>query len=246
MAKRAMTPEAKALKATAIIDKAAEMFFSLEYEKIKMSDIAKHMGMSNGILFVYFKTKEALFFSLLCREYEKRLARLKEMAKEIPIRSFDDFKNLVMKELMELVEHNPLYVRLESMRIAVFEKNVDPETMLNQKIKLYQLMQELVDNICAWEALSPEDVMEVLQAEASIITGCKLSATLPAEVVEIIEKNGMEGFKRNFKDDVRHTMLCYLEGYHKHFNAASCNRAARLEDKDAESGVFLPTEVQDD
>ncbi|MHA7966473.1 TetR/AcrR family transcriptional regulator [Paenibacillus sp. CAU 1782] len=27
-----------------------------------MSDIAKRMGMSNGILFVYFKTKEALFF----------------------------------------------------------------------------------------------------------------------------------------------------------------------------------------
>lgn len=217
MAKRAMTPEAKALKAKAILDKAAEMFLSSEYEKIKMSDIAKQMGMSNGILFVYFKTKEALFFSLLCREYEKRLARLTEMAKEIPVRSFDDFKNLVMNELMELVEQNPLYIKLESMRTAVFEKNVDPETMLNQKINLYKLMSELVAIICASHALTQEDVMEILQAEASIITGCKLSATLPAEVVDIIEKNGLDGLQRNFKDDVRKTMICYLDGYNKNY-----------------------------
>ncbi|QDY82640.1 TetR/AcrR family transcriptional regulator [Paenibacillus polymyxa] len=219
MAKRAMTPEAKALKAKAIMDKAAEMFLSLEYEKIKMSDIAKQMGMSNGILFVYFKTKEALFFSVLCREYEKRLARLTEMAKEIPVRSFDDFKNLVMNELMELVDHNPLYVKLESMRTAVFEKNVDPETMLKQKINLYKLMSELVTIICASHAVTEEDVMEILQAEASIITGCKLTATLPAEVVDIIEKNGLDGLQRNFKDDVMKTMICYLDGYYKNFIA---------------------------
>ncbi|MFC4306294.1 TetR/AcrR family transcriptional regulator [Cohnella boryungensis] len=217
MAKRAMTPEAKALKAKAIMDKAAEMFLSSEYEKIKMSDIAKQMGMSNGILFVYFKTKEALFFSLLCREYEKRLARLTEIAEEMPIRSFDDFKNLVINELMELVDHNPLYIRLESMRTAVFEKNVDPETMLNQKINLYKLMLELVAIICASDAITPKDVTEILQAEASIITGCKLSATLPAEVVDIIEKNGLDGFQRDFKDDVLKAMICYLDGYYKNY-----------------------------
>ncbi|AIQ64689.1 transcriptional regulator [Paenibacillus stellifer] len=217
MAKRAMTPEAKALKAQAILDKAAEMFLSSEYEKIKMSDIAKQMGMSNGILFVYFKTKEALFFSLLCREYVKRLARLTEMVKGTPILNFNDFKMLVINELTELVDHNPLYIRLESMRTAVFEKNVDAETMLGQKMNLYKLMSELVSIICSHNALTQEDVMDILQAEASIITGCKLSATLPAEVIDIIEKNGLDGLKRDFKDDVLKTMICYLDGYLKNY-----------------------------
>ncbi|MBY9081593.1 TetR family transcriptional regulator [Paenibacillus sp. HN-1] len=217
MAKRAMTPEAKALKAQAILDKAAEMFLSSEYEKIKMSDIAKQMGMSNGILFVYFKTKEALFFSLLCREYEKRLARLTEMVKSMPILNFDDFKMLVINELTELVDHNPLYIRLESMRTAVFEKNVDAETMLSQKMNLYKLMSELVSIICSHNALTQEDVMDILQAEASIITGCKLSATLPVEVIDIIEKNGLDGLKRDFKDDVLKTIICYLDGYLKNY-----------------------------
>ncbi|GAB1154693.1 hypothetical protein YWY31_07180 [Paenibacillus illinoisensis] len=217
MAKRAMTPEAKALKAKAIMDQAAELILTSEYEKIKMSDIAKKMGMSNGILFVYFKTKEALFFSLLCREYEKRLASLTELVKEVSIHSFADFKHLLMTELKELIEDNALYIKLESMRTAVFEKNVDAETMLNHKLNLYTLMSELVTMICAENAVTPDDVMEILQAEASIITGCKLSATLPEEVMEIIKQNGLDGLQRNFNEDVLKTMRCYLDGYHMNY-----------------------------
>ncbi|MFE6076657.1 TetR/AcrR family transcriptional regulator [Paenibacillus sp. NPDC057886] len=219
MAKRAMTPEAKALKAKAIMDKAAEMILSSEYEKIKMSDIAKTMGMSNGILFVYFKTKEALFFCLLCREYEKRLASLTELVKKVSVQSFADFKDLLMTELMALIEDNPLYIKLESMRTAVFEKNVDAETMLTHKLNLYTLMSELVALICAEKAITSDDVMEILQAEASIITGCKLSAALPEEVIGIIKQNGLDGLQRNFKEDVLKTMSCYLDGYYNNYIA---------------------------
>lgn len=215
MAKRAMTAEAKALKAHAILDKAAEMFSNLEYEKIKMSDIAKEMNISNGILFVYFKTKESLFFSLLAREYEKRLYRLTELAKGTKINEFYDFKRLVMKELTELVDNNPVYIRLESMRTAIFEKNVDAETMLKEKINLYMLMKGFVSIVCENDTLTEFEVMDILQAEASIITGCKLSATLPIEVIDIIEKNGLEGLKRDFRKDVLDTMICYLDGYRR-------------------------------
>lgn len=216
-----MTAEAKAQKAQAILDKAAEMFISSDYEKIKMSDIAKAMGMSNGILFVYFKTKEALFFSLLCREYEKRLEHLTEMARARPIRIFDDFKTLVLKELTELADNNPLYIRLEAMRTAIFEKNVDTETMLKQKLNLYTLMMNLVSEICENNVLTQFEVMDILQAEASIITGCKLTATLPAEVIEIIEKNGLTGLRRDFKKDVLSTMKYYLDGYSKNHEEKS-------------------------
>ncbi|MNN91193.1 hypothetical protein D3C81_2092690 [compost metagenome] len=78
-------------------------------------------------------------------------------------------------------------------------------------------MSELVTIICDSHVITPEDVMEILQAEASIITGCKLSATLPKEVVDIIEQNGLDGLKRNFKEDVRKTMNCYLDGYYKNY-----------------------------
>ena len=213
MAKRAITEQAKALKAQTILDKAAEMFLSSEYDKIKMSEIAKSLNVSNGILFYYFKTKEALFFNLLCREYEKRLARLTEIAKESRINAFADFKSLVMKELVELVDTNPLYIRLEAMRTAILEKNVDAATMLKMKTGLYMQMMEMIAVICTNSPLYQDVIMDVLQAEASIITGCKLSATLPPEVIEIIEKNGLQGLKRDFRKDVIDTMKNYLDGY---------------------------------
>ena len=213
MAKRAITEQAKALKAQTILDKAAEMFLSSEYDKIKMSEIAKALNVSNGILFYYFKTKEALFFNLLCREYEKRLSRLTEIARESQINAFADFKNLVMKELVELIDTSPLYIRLEAMRTAILEKNVDADTMLKMKTSLYMQMMEMVAIICRNSPLNQEVIMDVLQAEVSIITGCKLSATLPPEVIDIIEKNGLEDLKRDFRKDVIETMKHYLDGY---------------------------------
>ncbi|MCM3172362.1 hypothetical protein [Paenibacillus sp. MER 99-2] len=56
-----------------------------------------------------------------------------------------------------------------------------------------------------------------LQAEASIITGCKLSATLPEEVNDIIKQNNLDGLQRSFKEDVLKTMNCYLDGYHMNY-----------------------------
>ncbi|ANY65632.1 transcriptional regulator [Paenibacillus sp. BIHB 4019] len=213
MTKRAMTDEAKALKAQAIIDKAAEMFASSEYDKIKMSDIAIAMNMSKGILFVYFKTKESLFFHLLCTEYEKRLIRLTEMIQASQIQKFDDFKDLVMTELIELVDHNPLYIRLEAMRSAVLEQNVDAELMLRLKTNLYAEMMKMTALICENNILDPSEVMDIFQAQGSIIIGCKLSSMIPAELEAIITENGLEGFKRDFKTDVLRTMKNYLDGY---------------------------------
>lgn len=114
-----------------------------EYEDIKMSDITKEMGLSNGIPFVYFKTKESLFFCLLVREYEKRLDRLSALARETTIQVFEDFRKLVIRKLLELVDGNPMYIRLESMGTAILEYNLDADTMLKEKLKLYTLMQGL-------------------------------------------------------------------------------------------------------
>ncbi|OMF45802.1 SDR family oxidoreductase [Paenibacillus peoriae] len=147
------------------------------------------------------------------REYEKRLNRLIEIIVESRIRDFDDFKHLLLTELSKLVEHNSLYIRLEAMRTIVLEKNVDAETMLMLKMNLYVQMRRMTTLICEHNALTETEVMDVFQAEASIITGCKLNATLSPEVVDIIEKQGMEGLKRDFKQDVLNTMQSYLEGY---------------------------------
>ena len=60
MGKRARTEQAKQARAQAILEKAKEMLLTTSYEQIKMADLAKSLGLSNGTLYVYFPNKEAL------------------------------------------------------------------------------------------------------------------------------------------------------------------------------------------
>lgn len=208
-----MTDEAKALRAQAILDKAAALFETHEYNQIKMSDIAKETKLSKGILFVYFKTKEALFFQLLCREYVKRLERFIEIISETQIKNLQDIKQLFLKELEEIIDKNPMYIRLEAIRTSVLERNIDSDTMLQSKLLLFQKLTEMTDLLCSNDVLNEAQVMDIFQAEAAIITGCKLTATLPDEVITIIENHNLHEFKRDFKTDVMNTMSFYLDGY---------------------------------
>ena len=53
-----MTEAAKREKANQILDIAAQLLLTTDYRKIRMIDLARKMGISNGIIYVYFKTKE--------------------------------------------------------------------------------------------------------------------------------------------------------------------------------------------
>lgn len=213
MAKRAMTEEAKLAKAEAILDKTQEMFMSTEYDQIKMSDIAKAMGISNGLLFVYFKTKETLFMCMLWREYEKRLDCLMGMAKKVAIQSYAGIKQLFMAELEILVDKNPLYIRLESMRSAIFEKNADLAVMINMKKQLFERTQEFTALVSESGVLTKGQLIDIFFTEAAIITGSKLGTDLPEDIKEIIGQLGVDGFIRDFRQDVTDAVSNYLDGF---------------------------------
>jgi AcrR family transcriptional regulator len=189
------------------------MFISIGYDKIKMSDLANDLGISNGLLYVDFKTKETLFMRLLCREYKKRLDDLTNMAARTVFESFDDIKQLFMTELKTLVITNPLYIGLESMRPAILEKNADLEMLFAMKKKLFERALELSTIICNSGIISERQVIDIFFMEAAIIIGCKLNSNLPVGVVEIVDRIGIEGFKRDFRDDVVNAVSCYLDGF---------------------------------
>lgn len=213
MAKRAMTEEAKLAKSEAILDMAKEMYLSTEYEKIKMSEIAKASGISNGLLFVYFKTKETLFMCMLWREYEKRLDYLMGMAKATAFKSYADVKLLFMTELEMLVDNNPLYIRLESMRSAIFEKNADLEVMFNMKKQLFERTQEFTALVSESGVLTQAQLIDIFFTEAAIITGSKLGTDLPDDIKDIIHQLGVDGFVRDFRQDVTTAVSCFLDGF---------------------------------
>ena len=72
--KRAISPEQKALRRQQILDAAGEMFAREQYEDVKLSVLARHVGITKPALYRYFRGKEVLFLAL----YEQEIARIIE------------------------------------------------------------------------------------------------------------------------------------------------------------------------
>ena len=213
MAKRAMTEEAKEIKANQILDQAANWLMQMDYETIKMLDLAKSMNISNGILYVYFRTKETLFLCLLWREYNKRLSYLEAKTEESNIVCFADIKQLLLDELEYLIDCNPLYIKLECMRSVILERNTDDGILFRMKKQLSERMDAWAERLSRSGGISKQQLVEIYLMESTILTGCKLRTDIPKNVLAIIGETGMESMKRNFKRDVVFGFLCFLDGY---------------------------------
>ena len=53
-----------------ILDAAANLFIHFGYDKTRVSDIAREIGVSKGVIYLHFDSKEALFEGLLIREMQ--------------------------------------------------------------------------------------------------------------------------------------------------------------------------------
>lgn len=60
----------KRMKADLILDKASEMFDSVGFEELKVSELAKEVGVSVGTIYSYFESKEGLHQACMKNDIE--------------------------------------------------------------------------------------------------------------------------------------------------------------------------------
>lgn len=72
--RRAMNDEQKEERKQAILTTAWQLFQTTPYEAVTISEVAEAAKMAKGTIFLYFKTKEALFLALLEQQLESWFA----------------------------------------------------------------------------------------------------------------------------------------------------------------------------
>jgi len=65
-----LNSEMKNMKRTLILERAAEMFEQQGYEEMKVSTLAKEVGVSVGSIYAYFDSKEGLYSAWVLKEIE--------------------------------------------------------------------------------------------------------------------------------------------------------------------------------
>ncbi len=80
-----LNTKVKNIKRNLILDEAMLMFEEFGYEDIKISELAKKIGVSVGTIYSYFKSKEELYGACVLAEIEKAYdAHKKLFAQDIP------------------------------------------------------------------------------------------------------------------------------------------------------------------
>ena len=97
--------EQKRLK---ILSVAAELFASLPFHKVILSDVAEAAGVGKGTLYTYFKSKEDLFLSVLYAGFTDLLERLRVRINEQPLSPSESLE-AVVHEFVTFAFQNPHY-----------------------------------------------------------------------------------------------------------------------------------------
>ncbi|MDF2572634.1 MAG: transcriptional regulator, TetR family [Sporomusa sp.] len=83
----ARPPQDPQIRITEILNAAEPLFYSKGYHETAISDIAKKLGVAQGTIYYYFKSKEELLEALINRELSDCMAKIKMMlhGNEIPL-----------------------------------------------------------------------------------------------------------------------------------------------------------------
>ncbi len=127
-----------------IIKSAVSAFSKYGFDKAKMEDISSESNISKGTLYLYFKSKEDLFFAI-CEDNNKKL---KDHLSLLFVRNKRDLmQNAEMfydnfQKLMD-IEDQKLYLEIIS------ECSRDPKLrklMLEQRLKIFNIVAEYLDH----------------------------------------------------------------------------------------------------
>ena len=106
------------VKRTLILEEAAKWFESVGYEHLKVSELAKNVGVSVGTIYGLFDSKEGLYFAYVRYQISKYVSALEQQMEEIgspeaQLRAVFEMKFKAMaakrRAVEECVYNNPLF-----------------------------------------------------------------------------------------------------------------------------------------
>ncbi|UTW58061.1 TetR family transcriptional regulator [Kordiimonas sp. SCSIO 12603] len=188
--KRAISPEQKALRRQQILDAAGEMFAREQYEDVKLSVLARHVGITKPALYRYFRGKEVLFLAL----YEQEIARI-----------IEDFRNRAKPEelsraMAEVYAERPLFCRLSAILHSVLERDLTYDEALEFKLKMKDIAADFLEVFSIWfEETDPEVLYPMLIHAQQAVIGAWLMAHPRGTMADVLARDDMAVFRVDFQ-----------------------------------------------
>ena len=145
MEKINLKEQEKMARKEAIINAAMLMFSQKDFHDVTVDDIAEQVGLSKGTLYLYFKNKEDIFYSMI---FEKAKLLLQKL--EVTIKTETQFipclNQFVNTSLMFFQEHKGFFKIVRSNQNI--EDSIEHGKMHQHAIELFNEYAELVFQLC--------------------------------------------------------------------------------------------------
>ena len=208
--KRAINNEQKEIRRQQIMDATRQLFQETSYGTVSMAAVARRAGVAKGTLYLYFKTKEALFLALQTQEFMEWFDEVNEAVEGASRLSPDTFLQIIGNSL----SNRSTFTRLIAILHTVLEHNISPK-----EAKLFKQM--LRDNVLKTGALleSRLDFLQVgqggqllLQIYALVIGFQHLAEPAPIIVETIAADETLTLFDIDFLPRLLDTLRMILQG----------------------------------
>ena len=192
---------------------AHQLYENMDFDQIKMIDIADHVGLAKGTLFLYFRTKEELFLELLIREYDRWFQGADRLLTSGIKGSETAWKQAIQEYIGESLENQTILYRLVAILHSVLERNISLDTAVRFKAFLVDHIRrtgELIEEVLP-TLRGGKGGKLLIQLHALIIGFANISQPAPV-LKEAIEAQGLDEFQVDFKSWFREAVNIFLNG----------------------------------
>lgn len=209
---RALTREEVQKKESKIVKYAFKLFEVHNFKSFRMEDLAVASGMSKGILFKYFRTKEMLFLKMLETEYEKLFTRLDNILIHHNEMTKDEYFELLKKQFEEMLDADTPFLRLLVLENSVLSEHQDYDFAMSNKSKINDLLYELSQNVLLKvNGLSFNKIKEIIDVQRMIASGYLNVHIKEGVVKNVVEDAQLDMFLVDYKGMALKLFKSYLD-----------------------------------
>jgi AcrR family transcriptional regulator len=211
--RRAITDEQKEERRQEILRSAQYLFQKISYNSLSMAQIAKNAGIAKGTIFLYFGTKEELFFALSWQEYQRCFNNINAGVSKYLVSTI----NCSIEEFIDILQiaftENQLLLRLIAINSVVLEQNVNYTAAFKFKMMLAGQIRHtsiLIEKVMPF-LRQGEGRMILLQLQALAIGIQHLAEPAPI-IKKVILDEQLSMFRINFDEFFFAAIRAILKG----------------------------------
>jgi AcrR family transcriptional regulator len=202
--KRCVFLEDKALRRSDILNAARRLAQRAGFDAFTMEGLAAEAKLAKGTLYLYFGTKEAVFFHLEQDQLFTWLAAAVAMLKGM--RGADALANA----LVASIDAHPRVAEIFALISTRLENNVPDDDVLSFKLRLLGSIEELGQSLCTGLGLPLSHAPDLCIGLHALLIGCYATAIVPGPMKRLVSQDARLTV---FTPDARSLLLVTLRRY---------------------------------